>query len=71
MVAVLSKAFKDVSYDPKDRVLTIIFNDGGVFLYQDLPKAVYEELLAAKSMGSYFNREIRPNYRAVPLRGHK
>lgn len=71
MMKVMSKAFSDISYNDRERILTVIFNDGAVVDYLDLPQAVFEELQAASSMGSYFNKEIRPNYRSISRRGQK
>ena len=71
MVAVVSKAFSDISYDERERILTVVFMDSSVFMYYDVPESKYEDFQAAKSMGAYFNKEIRPNYRAVQFRGQK
>lgn len=71
MKVLTSKAFTDVSYDRDTQTLTVIFKDGSMGSHYGLPEAVYEDFIASKSMGAYYNKEIRPLYRFESLRGHK
>jgi hypothetical protein len=48
-----------VSYDAPQSVLDLEFRDGAVYRYFDVPATVYDELLAADSKGTHFNRHIR------------
>jgi KTSC domain len=48
-----------VSYDASQSILDLEFCDGAVYRYLDVPATVYDELLAADSKGTYFNRCIR------------
>ncbi len=40
-------------YDEAKETLMVIFNSGKTYQYSEVPKEVYEELLAADSKGSY------------------
>jgi hypothetical protein len=44
------------------------FRDGAIYRYFDVPAAVYNDLLAADSKGSYFNKQIRGRFRHIRLR---
>ena len=37
-------------------------NDGAIYVYYDVPEEVYNELLSAESIGSYFNDNIKGIY---------
>ena len=42
--------------------LTLTFASGLSYTYPDVPKSVYDGLLAAGSAGSYYNSVIKPQY---------
>jgi hypothetical protein len=44
------------------------FRDGAIYRYFAVPAAVYDDLLAADSKGSYFNKQIRGLFRHILLR---
>jgi hypothetical protein len=67
-VAVNSSLLANVSYDAGQSVLQLELCDGAVYRYFDVPPVIYEDLLAAESKGSYFNREIRDCFRYARLR---
>ena len=50
-----------------DGVLEIEFKHGGVYQYFNVPKTVYEGLMAAESKGKYFHQFIRDKYEFVKL----
>jgi hypothetical protein len=60
---VRSSDLSSVGYDPKSRILEIEFRSGGIYRYLDVPKEVFDGLLAAKSKGRFFAKEIRDRYR--------
>ena len=43
------------SYDDESEELTVTFNGGKSYIYIDVPRRVYDELIEAKSAGKYFN----------------
>lgn len=57
-----SSYLKVVRYYPGSRLLEVQLT-GGVFQYTQVPAAVYEQLVAAQSPGSYFDEHIRYRYR--------
>ena len=57
-----SSLLKEVSYDPFMSVLSICFNNGGVYEYIDVPEKVYNELIAAPSAGKFFHNNIKYNF---------
>lgn len=48
-----------VGYDPDAQVLEIEFKNGGIYDYYGVPAGLYEQLLAAPSLGSFFHHNIR------------
>lgn len=60
--AVQSSNVRAIGYDHKTEVLHVEF-PGGVYAYGEeggVPEAVYDGLMSAPSIGSYFAREVRP-----------
>jgi hypothetical protein len=56
---VVSSSIADVAYEHSTSTLGIRFRAGGEYLYFSVPERVYEELLAADSVGHYFNHRVR------------
>lgn len=56
-----------VGYDDGSGILEVVFRTGRTYRYFRVPAAEYDALLHAKSIGSYFNREIRPRYEAMEV----
>jgi hypothetical protein len=54
-----------VSYDADTETLTITFDNGHVYDYQDVPQKVYDGLMKAESKGRYFNQHIKGKYEYV------
>ena len=49
-----------VGYDEKEQVMEVEFKrTGGVYLYFDIPKNVYEGLFSAECIDRYFLRHIK------------
>jgi KTSC domain len=67
-VAVQSSLLASVSYDPGESILLLEFCDGAVYQYFDVPAEIHNNLLAAESKGSYFNRRIRDYFQHKLLR---
>ena len=60
--AVESTTLSTVAYQPLDQVLCLEFRSRAVYCYFGVPQSVYQDLLAADSKGSYFNRYIRGRF---------
>jgi KTSC domain len=59
-----SSVLAAVGYDGERRVLEARFCNGRVYHYFEVPAAELEKVLSATSVGAYFNRAIKPKYRA-------
>jgi hypothetical protein len=62
-----STCLRSVGHDAGRRVLEVEFVGGTVYHYFGVPSAVVARLLAAPSLGRYFNHEIRYRYRFVRI----
>lgn len=51
----------------KDGTLSIEFNSGAIYQYENVPIRVYDVMMKADSVGKYFNAHIKSkyNYRRV------
>jgi hypothetical protein len=54
-----SEAIRSVGYDAHRRLLEGEFNSGDVYHYFAVPQAVYDRLMAAESMGTWFNQTFK------------
>ena len=58
-----SEALIAVHYDEKRRELHATFRPRArTYVYRDVPREVYDALLAADSQGAFFNAHIRDRY---------
>ena len=63
MEEVESTLIKEAGYDEATQVLTVKFVNGDeIYEYKNVPKAVYDELMAAESKGSFFTKNIKGKY---------
>ena len=60
-----SSMIASASYDDDRKVLEIRFRTARVYQYREVPRGVYEELIASDSAGKYFNEVIRNGYDSV------
>lgn len=67
MVPVGSSSIAAVGYDAESQLLTVAFKSGKVYEYYDVPFAVHDELVAARSVGQHFNQHIRDRYRCSAI----
>jgi len=61
-IVVDSSLLASAGYDAGESVLQLEFRDGAIYRYFAVPAAVYDDLLAADSKGSYFNKQIRGRF---------
>jgi lysyl-tRNA synthetase class 2 len=57
-----STAIKSLDYDAAKQTLRIIFKNGSIYKYLDVPESVYKELKETSSVGQYFNANIRDKF---------
>ncbi|WP_435065792.1 KTSC domain-containing protein [Halobaculum sp. EA56] len=65
---VSSSNLKSVGYDQSSNTLEIEFHGGRVYQYYNVPKRVYQGLMAASSHGKYHHRRIKDSYRYSRIR---
>ena len=61
-VSVSSSNIAALAFTEEDSTLYVRFNGGQVYSYAGVPKANYEALLNAPSVGKLFNAHIKPYY---------
>ncbi len=52
---VTSSMLSSVSYDTETNEMTVTFNNGRSYIYEDVDRMLYENLISATSAGAYFN----------------
>lgn len=63
-----STSLAGVAYDSQCLTLSLQFHNGAIYFYFDVQPAIYQELLAASSKGTYFHTSIRSRFRFNRLR---
>lgn len=63
MIEVKSSNIAKVGHDHGANILVIEFHSGQTYEYYDVEREVYKEFMRAKSLGSYFQKNIRNTYR--------
>ena len=64
---VTSSNVASVGYDQNTLTLEVEFHSGFVYQYFDVPEAVYQEFMAADSLGRYLNQNIKNSYRYAQI----
>jgi hypothetical protein len=59
--SIASSVIRSVTYEA-DATLTVRLHRGSAYRYFMVPRTVFEDLLAAASTGTYFNRHIRDGF---------
>jgi hypothetical protein len=59
---VSSSTLREVGYDDAAATLEIMFKSGAVYQYYHVPSEVHLKLIAAGSLGFYFNTYIKGRY---------
>jgi hypothetical protein len=59
---VASSMIGAVAYDDERRDLHVRFASGQTYTYADVPREVFEALLAAESAGRYLNASVKGRY---------
>ncbi len=59
---VKSSNISRIGYDESNKILVVEFKSSGTYVYYDIPKYVFVELLNSESCGRYFNNNISGNY---------
>lgn len=59
---VRSSSIASIGYDPATKVMEVEFTGGRVYRHADVPSAAYENLLGAKSVGSWYRTNVQGRY---------
>lgn len=62
-VDVASSNVGSIRYDQQGQRLDVVFRSGGAYSYFGVPRSLYEALLAAESVGSYLNQNVKGIFR--------
>lgn len=65
MIPVKSSHIVSVGYDEETGQLHVNFIQGAHYIYDHVPKSVYEGLKAARSVGKFFSQNIKGVYEGV------
>lgn len=58
-----SSTVAEVGHDEPSRILEVLFRNGTLYQYFDVPEREYQELIGASSVGQYLNAQIKGKYR--------
>src|SRR4029450_6094428 len=58
LIPVESSMIQAVGYDPKTRILEVVFSSGQTYCYEDVPPEVHQELMIADSKGQYMGEAV-------------
>ena len=67
-VALDSSGLAAAHYQEQASVLELEFCDGAVYVYFQVPRQIFAELLRAESPGRYFNAQIRKCFASAKRR---
>lgn len=63
MPLTVSSSIERVYYDLRERTLKVTFRDSQrTYIYENVSEEEYDALMAAESMGAYFNANIRDKH---------
>jgi len=54
---------RSIGYDPDNEILEIELRNGGIYQYFQVPAEEYDSLINAESIGRYFAKIIKTEYR--------
>lgn len=60
---VASSNIAEVGYDERQRTLEVLFHNGTVYQYFEVPPQIYTELLQSSSVGKYLNANVKGHFR--------
>lgn len=66
-IPVSSSTIHSVGYVAEKQILEIEFHHGAIYQYLDVSKEVYDELMQADSIASYFMNEIKNKYNSQKI----
>ncbi len=67
MGSVKSSNIKTIGYNQEHKLVRVEFNNGGIYDYKEVPQEIFEEFKKSESVGSYFSKNIRNNYKCLKV----
>jgi hypothetical protein len=67
MNEVESNNIREMGYHEESRQLRVLFTNGGLFQYKEVPPDVVSEMMKSDSVGSYFSKNVRTTFTCVKL----
>lgn len=68
MHPVKSSLIKAVGFSDEKEELKVEFNNGREYIYEGVTRPIYDALMGAKSVGGFFMRNIRDEFRQTRIR---
>ena len=62
MIYVDSSNVESIGYDDEKQELHVRFLSGGYYIYHEVPRQIFDDLMNAPSKGSFLNREMKGVY---------
>lgn len=66
-----SSQVKSHGYDAATRTLAVEFKSGVVYHYHDVPATTYDDMKAAKSVGSFIGKSIKGVHKYVRIEAER
>jgi len=67
LIKVQSSNILEVGHDEDTNTLVVVFKNGSSYEYDNVPKAVYSEMINSDSVGKYYSSNIRGKYNSNKL----
>lgn len=61
--SVNSSTVAEIGYDEKSYTMEVLFRNGGLYQYFEVPQHEYQALRSASSIGAYISQNIKGKYR--------
>lgn len=61
-VEINSSNLKSASYDTETSLLTIVFNNGSIYEYENVPWEMFTKFRMNESQGKFLNQKIKGTY---------
>lgn len=66
-IPIQSSNLAEVGYDTDSMMLEVLFHNGTVYQFFDVPEALYLEMMQSDSKGKFFNTQIKNSFRFAKL----
>lgn len=62
-----SSNIQKTEFDTQTKDLVVVFNNGLIYSYENVPHQLYTQFRSAESQGKFFNSKIAKNYKYKKL----